>query len=182
MIYKLYRDDYNINFENLKIEEAGIDDAKEILALQKAVYVSEAEIINDFSIQPLTQTLDEIIEELRDQLVLKAIIVNDNNEEKTCGAGKNGRIIGSVRGYQKNGTSYIGKLIVDPEYQSLGIGRELMSLIERRFFKTSRFELFTGSRSEKNIRLYKRLGYKPFRTEKVSETLSLVFMEKVVWE
>ena len=41
----------------MEIEPAMIEDAAEILALQKLAYRSEAEIYNDFSIQPLLQTL-----------------------------------------------------------------------------------------------------------------------------
>ena len=44
----------------MSIEQAMIDDAQEILALQKLAYQSEAEIYNDFTIPPLHQTLDEI--------------------------------------------------------------------------------------------------------------------------
>ena len=42
----------------------------------------------------------------------------------------------------------------------------------------ARFELFTGSRSEATIRLYQRHGYSVTRTEPVSPTLSLTYLEK----
>lgn len=35
------------------IEKASINDAEEILRLQKLAYISEAEIYDDFNIQPL---------------------------------------------------------------------------------------------------------------------------------
>ena len=38
------------------VKRASFEDAKEILDLQKLAYVSEAEIYNDYSIPPLTQT------------------------------------------------------------------------------------------------------------------------------
>ena len=41
----------------MSIEQATIEDAQEILALQKLAYTSEAEIYNDFTILPLHQTL-----------------------------------------------------------------------------------------------------------------------------
>lgn len=41
------------------IERASLEDAKEILELQKLAYVSEAEIYNDYSIPPMMQTLDQ---------------------------------------------------------------------------------------------------------------------------
>jgi hypothetical protein len=43
--------------DEIIVELASIEDAEEILALQKLAYVSEAEIIDDFTIPPLHQTL-----------------------------------------------------------------------------------------------------------------------------
>jgi hypothetical protein len=54
----------------------------------------------------------------------------------------------------------------------------LMKTIEAHFSDVQRYELFTGTRSAANIRLYDRLGYKPFKELAVDKTLSLVFMEK----
>jgi len=45
------------------ISQASIEDAEAILKLQKIAYQSEAQLCNDFSISPLTQTLEQIIAE-----------------------------------------------------------------------------------------------------------------------
>lgn len=42
----------------------------------------------------------------------------------------------------------------------------------------ARFELFTGSRSLGNLRLYRRLGYEEFRLEPLSDQVELVYLEK----
>ena len=47
------------------------------------------------------------------------------------------------------------------------------------FPAAERFELFTGARSEGNIRLYEALGYRTFRRQDVSAHVTLVYMEKV---
>jgi 2-aminoadipate transaminase len=44
----------------MRIDRATVEDAKEILDLQKLAYQSEAEIYNDYTIPPLTQTLEEM--------------------------------------------------------------------------------------------------------------------------
>ena len=54
-----------------------------------------------------------------------------------------------------------------------------MNAIEKEFETTERFELFTGSLSEKNIYFYKKLGYEIYREEVQSEKVTLVFMEKI---
>jgi ribosomal protein S18 acetylase RimI-like enzyme len=149
---------------NIKIERAAIFDAEEILALQKLAYRSEAEIYNDFNIPPLVQTLEGIEKDFKDQFFLKAIM--------------NGRIIGSVRAYTREGTCYIGRLIVHPDLQNRGIGTRLMNEIERIFNTFRRFELFTGDRSERNLYLYQELGYKIFKTAKITDQTNIVFLEK----
>ena len=88
-----------------------------------------------------------------------------------------GRIVGSVRGYPENDTVYIGKLIVAPEMQGRGIGTKLLMEIEN-VYPDKRYEIFTSSESDKNIRLYEKLGYKPLKSEHISEQIKMVFLEK----
>ena len=122
------------------IEKASVDDAEDILELQKFAYISEAELISDFTIPPLHQTLDEILSEFNYQIFLK---VEHNN-----------RIIGSVRCYFEKGMCYIGKLIVHPDHQNRGIGTQLLLAAENQYPYAKRYELFTGHRSEKNLHIY----------------------------
>lgn len=58
------------------VERATIEDAEEILELQKLAYVNEAEIIDDFTIRPLHQTIDEIFSEFNHQVFLKVELEN----------------------------------------------------------------------------------------------------------
>ena len=147
------------------IESANISDAAEILELQKLAYFGEAEIYNEFGIPPLTQTFAEILADFDRCLYLKT-----SAESK---------IIGSVRAYVQFGTCFIGKLIVHPDCQNRGIGTRLMHEIEQRFDDVERYELFTGHLSERNLHLYHKLGYRPFRTERVTDALSLIYLEKL---
>lgn len=140
-------------------------DAGEILALQRLAYVSEAEIYGDYRIPPLTQTLAEIESEFASQLFLK--LVTD------------GKIVGTVRARERDGTCHIGRLAVHPAYQGRGFGTRLLAGIEACFPGCGRYELFTGHKSENNIRLYQKLGYQIFKSEKVSADLSLIFLAKI---
>jgi ribosomal protein S18 acetylase RimI-like enzyme len=89
-----------------------------------------------------------------------------------------GGIVGSVRAYEREGTCFIGRLIVHPDHQGRGIGARLMQEIESRFAQAERFELFTGHKSERNLRFYRRLGYRTSREERVTDALMLVFLQK----
>lgn len=90
------------------------------------------------------------------------------------------KIIGSVRAVLIDPkTCYIGRLNVNPDFQNQGIGTKLMKEIEHIFKEYERFELITGHKSSKNIRLYEKLSYKIFKTEKLTENLSLVYLKKI---
>jgi len=147
------------------IGKALIENAEEILSLQKIAYVSEAKIIDDFTIPPLHQTLEEIQSEFRHQIFLK-VELND-------------AIIGSVRTCLEGKTCYIGKLIVHPKNQNTGIGKKLLHAAEKQFPDAERYELFTGQKSKRNLYIYEKNGYQIFKNIKISEKLSMVFLEKI---
>lgn len=149
---------------DISIVQAGPDDASEILALQKMAYQSEAELNDDWTIPPLTQTLPEITSEFETKVFLKAVCAD--------------KIIGSVRATLDSGTCQVGRLIVHPDYQGKEIGTLLMCRIETAFSRAERFELFTGIKSINNIRLYQRLGYRGYSEEDLSPNVRIVFMEK----
>lgn len=148
----------------MKIEKASSSDLAEILALQKLSFKSEAELYNNFNIPPMVQTLEETQDDFKHQIILKAT--------------ENGRIIGSLRGFEKDGTCFLARLMVHPEFQNLGIGTKLLLEIEK-LFDCGRFELYTGYKSEKNIRLYKKIGYKIFDNKAVNDKAYLIYMEKI---
>ncbi|MBN2086304.1 MAG: GNAT family N-acetyltransferase [Anaerolineales bacterium] len=150
---------------SIRIDPAQCGDAAEILALQKLAYRSEAELNNDFSIPPLTQTLAEMESEFSSKRFLKAAT--------------GGRIIGSVRGERRDGTCCIGRLIVHPNWQNRGVGGRLLRAIETDFPEAGRFELFTSDRSERNLYLYGKMGYREFKREPLNERVTLVYLEKV---
>ncbi len=135
-----------------------------ILALQYLAYQSEAKLLSNPDIPPLKQTLDAVAMEFDRGFILKAVDETDT-------------IIGSVRGYEDAGTFHIGKLIVRPDLQGQGIGSALIQEIES-LTACKRFELFTSSKSIRNIKLYERLGYRTFRTETIHDGLEFVYMEK----
>jgi GNAT superfamily N-acetyltransferase len=155
------------------VQQAEPGDAAEILELQKLAYHSEAAIYNEFGIPPLTQTLDQMRADLARQTCLK-VTIDARMGDCPCGY-----IVGSVRAYLREGTCYVGRLIVHPSVQNQGIGTRLMHEIEQAFSHAARFELFTGHLSERNLYLYHKLGYQPFKREQVSASLTLVYLEKM---
>lgn len=145
------------------IQKAEYGDLRDILALQYLAYQSEAELFGSRDIPPLKQTLEEVAAEYESGVILKMT--------------EDGKIIGSVRAHEKDGTVYIGKLMVHPEHRQKGYGSMLLSEIEG-CFPGKRYELFTSTRSTDNIRLYQKKGYAEFARKTITDELQFVYMEK----
>ncbi|MFF8609248.1 GNAT family N-acetyltransferase [Streptomyces sp. NPDC015346] len=155
---------------SVTISAADAQDAEHILKLQYLCYQSEAELYGDWSIEPLTQSLDALRAELAEGHALVARLGDE--------------IVASVRGRVDGaGTVHIAKLIVHPRLRRHGLGGRLLDAIEKHFaadpsHAAKRFQLFTGHRSEANLRLYRRKGYAQIATHEIGPRLTLVTLEK----
>jgi ribosomal protein S18 acetylase RimI-like enzyme len=151
-------------YDTITICEASEQDAAGILAVQKLAFQGQGLLYNDFTLPPLIQTLEELVRDFRTYVLLKAF--------------SEGKIVGSVRGRTEGDTCFISRLIVHPAYQNRGLGKKLMLAVENKFKGASRYELFTGSRSEKNLALYTSLGYREFARKPQSANVTLICLEK----
>jgi ribosomal protein S18 acetylase RimI-like enzyme len=143
---------------------ANSSDFPSILEIQKKAFLSEAEFYQNYNIQPLTQTLDEMVEECNEKVVLKAMI-----DEK---------IVGSIRANVHEKDCWVNKLVVLPEFQRQGIGEKLLREIENYFQDAEKFTLGTGANSESNIRLYQKVGYQIVGRSTFEGGVEAVMMEK----
>lgn len=158
--------------QDLEVLPMTTADAGEVLTLQRAAYVTEAQLYRDAFLPALTQTLEELVDEIESGggLVLR----------------KNGRIIGAVRTRVVGGLLHIGRLIVAPDVQGQGLGSILMNAAEGEAAATDEDSplaadaavLFTGKLSEANLRLYARRGYVETHREQLQSGVELVHMRK----
>ncbi|MEV0666556.1 GNAT family N-acetyltransferase [Actinomadura luteofluorescens] len=154
--------------ETVAIERAAPEDAGEMMTVQRAAYVSEAQLYGDPFIPPLVESVEQLRKVLSgDAVALKAVM--------------GGRIVGAVRAQFSDRTCLVGRLVVAPDLQRRGIGRRLMTELESEIAgRTDACVLFTGHLSEANLRLYRRLGYSETHRERVAAHLTLVHMRKAV--
>jgi GNAT superfamily N-acetyltransferase len=149
---------------DVEIQRALVGDAENLLKLQYLCFQREAALYSNYAIPPLKQTLASLLLEYDTHCILVA----------RCGS----ELVGSVRASQKDGCCHIGRLMVDPRMQRRGIGTRLLHAAENEFLDASRYELYTGTRSESNVRLYQTCGYQPLRTQLLSPGVEIVVLEK----
>lgn len=154
--------------DQIYISCAEEQDLKEILALQYLAFESEAALFGRRDIPPLVQTISDLKEEFRNNTTFLKLVVDNI-------------IVSSVRIHfdRLKDTVFVGKLMTHPEYRGRGFGTLMLREIEN-LFPHKRYELFTSTKSIKNIRLYENVGYKAFTKKAVEKDLELVFMEKVL--
>ena len=146
------------------------DDAGEVLTLQRAAFVQEALIYRSVDMPSLTQTLDEVRAELEENL--------------GCVALDGPRMVGAVRARRDGDLLLIGRIAIAPDQQGRGIGTTLLDAVETRGRDAgaTEAELFTGSLSEANLRLYEREGYRETQRVPGDDGIEQVFLRKPLTE
>ncbi|MGN9809819.1 GNAT family N-acetyltransferase [Micromonospora sp. BQ11] len=141
-------------------------DAGEILTVQRAAYLTEAQRYADPFLPPLTETLEEV----------RAAIAG----ARTVLTARIGpRLVGSVRAHVEAGVAHVGRLAVAPDQQGHGVGGRLLRAVEAMYAaRVDRFALFTGADSEQNLRLYQRHGYRVVGHRSDANGVRLVLLEK----
>ncbi len=140
-----------------------VADAGEVLTIQRAAFVSEALIYGSADMPPLVQTLDELRAELKDADGWVARVGS--------------RLVGAIRTRTSDGMLLIGRIAIAPDMQGEGIGQQLLEVAEKHSTATVA-ELFTGSLSEANIRLYERCGYEIVERIDEGDGTEQIFMRK----
>ncbi|WP_067177050.1 GNAT family N-acetyltransferase [Microtetraspora niveoalba] len=170
---------------DIEIVRASPGDAGEILTLQRAAYVTEAQMYGDPFIAPLVESYEQVLAAIATGVVLKAV--------------EGARVVGSVRGRLPDPARHeggppvrpgrettsstgpacvVGRLVVAPDRQGNGIGTALLDALHAEIPEAAAFDLFTGHLSEGNLRLYRRLGYRETRRERLQDHLTLIHMRR----
>lgn len=116
-------DETEITVRPIRVEDAG-----QVLTLQRAAFVTEALIYDDPAMGPLTQTLEALEFELHDNLGYVAEI--------------RGRVVGAARAVTSDSLLLVGRIAVAPDQQ----GRESARSCSRRW-KSAASSADVGRRS-----------------------------------
>lgn len=152
--------------DEVTIEPIRESDAGEVLTLQRAAFVQEALIYDTVRMPAFTQTLAELEAELVGNL--------------GCVARLGPRAVGAVRARRDGDLLLVGRLAIAPDIQGAGIGSRLLAAVEERGREHGcrTAELFTGSMSEANLRLYARHGYRETQRVDGDDGIQQVFLRK----
>lgn len=155
----------------MELVRLGAEHAGEILTLQRAAYVIEAQAHDDLDLPPLRQTLPDLQVELgRDDV----LALGWRSEA--------GRLLAAVRATVAgdDGTvAEIGRLAVVPDRKGQGLGSRLLGAVEERLpTRVRELRLFTGERSDANLQLYRRLGFTETHRTATPAGYALVHLSK----
>ena len=126
-------------------------DIGELLTLQRACWVQEA-LANDMLEIPALHESLETVEASLDDWDYYVVRVA-------------GRLVGAVRGRLETHSGKavwdIGRIMVAPDLQGRGLGRVLLEHIQDAAPReATSYSLFTGARSQDNLRMYKKAGFR----------------------
>lgn len=122
-------------------------DAGHVTVLQRCCWVEEAIANQMWSIPPLTESVEDVAGWLASTTAL--------------GLWLDGRLLAMVRGVRTGDTWEVGRLAVVPDLRGRHLGDWMLDRIEERVEAgCTRYELFTGARSERNLVMYERRGYR----------------------
>ena len=142
---------------DLDVRVATPADAAELLVLQRACWVREGLAAQGrWVVPPLVEELDDVVAGLGEWTTY-AVRVRTAD-------GSPGRLVGSVRGRVRPvdpSCWEVGRLMVAPDLQGRGLGRELLALGESAApASVTAYWLTTGILEEGNQRFYRRAGYR----------------------
>jgi tRNA (guanine37-N1)-methyltransferase len=135
-----------------EVRLATLADAGEILTLQLACWVAEQRANPGVEIHAQRET----VEDVRRWLGRWTVIVRR----------REGRLIAAARGRVERhgdhaGAWDVGRLMVAPDLQGQGLGRDMLERIEAAApAGVAAYVLFTGAGSADNLRMYKKAGYR----------------------
>ena len=154
---------------NIRLLRAGVEDAKELHAMQVESFQELFEKYQDFDTSPANESVEKVEARLKQDFTYYYFIC--------IGMQKAGAI--RIVDKKENGKNKrISPIFVLPEFQGQGIAQKAIQLCEEIHGKEG-WELDTILQEPKNCHLYEKMGYRQTgKTEVINKRLTLVFYEK----
>jgi len=142
---------------SVRVARAALGELDDLLLIQRAAFARVARQFNAplDSMPPAHESLGELVK--LEELGVCFLVALEQD----------GTVVGTVRGELVDETVNVGRLAVAESQLRRGVATALMLGLEAAFPKAERFDLFTGAEASGPIRLYERLGYHTYATERM---------------
>ncbi len=151
------------------LSRAGVDDAKELHAMQVAAFKELLEKYQDYDTSPGSESVEKVEARLKQDFTYYYFI---------CIGQQKAGAVRIVDSKETGKNKRISPIFVLPEFQGKGIAQEAIRLCEEAH-GNGKWELDTILQEPKNCHLYEKMGYRQTgKTEVVNDRLTLVFYEK----
>ncbi len=149
---------------------AGIDDAKELHAMQVESFKELLEKYQDFDTSPANENMEKVEARLKQDFTFYYFI---------CIGPQKAGAVRIIDKKEKGENKRISPIFILPEFQGKGIAQKAIRLCEE-IHGSENWELDTILQEPKNCHLYEKMGYRQTgRTEVINERLTLVFYAKI---
>jgi ribosomal protein S18 acetylase RimI-like enzyme len=149
----------------LIIRRTFIEEAEELLAIQKEAFSEDLKKYKDFDTSPATEPIKKLLYKINKNFHY-TILMKD-------------KIIGGAElRLDSESECYINRIFLLPEFQNKGFGTEIMKYFEREFSSVKKWTLCTPHLNFRNHRFYEKLGYKKVGEHIVMKGLNLIMYER----
>jgi isopentenyldiphosphate isomerase/N-acetylglutamate synthase-like GNAT family acetyltransferase len=159
---------YEMINSNILLSKAVLEEAEELLLMQKEVFMSLYKKYEDHDTSPVTQTMERFLKRFDIGEYYKILY--------------KGSLAGSVFVYEKEpGTMKLHIINIREEYQNKGIGQEVIRRLELMYPQADSWELETILSETRNCHLYEKMGYiQSGELRHINDKLTLVNYKKQI--
>lgn len=143
------------------IRRTFIEEAEEILSVQKEAFKDDLETYKDYKTSPATEPIEKLLYKINKNFHYTILV-----EDKIIG--------GAELRLDFETECYINRIFLLPEFQNKGLGTRIMTYFENEFPKVKKWTLCTPHKNYRNHGFYEKLGYKKVGEHRVMEGLSLI--------
>jgi isopentenyldiphosphate isomerase len=157
---------FEIIHSRISLKKASIEDAEELLALQREVFMPLYKKYNDHETSPVTQTMERFKAKFERGDYFKILFEAE--------------LAGSVFVYEKSpGLMRLHIINILEKYHNKGIAQAVMKRLEIMYPEADAWELDTILTEERNCYLYEKMGYKRTGEAKViNQDLAIIRYQK----
>lgn len=156
--------------DRLVIDVVTPEHAGELLTVQRAAFVTEAQHYDNPRLPALTQTLEELITDLQREDVV------------FLGAWRGHRLVGALRVALEGERATLGRFAVAPDMQGQGVGTELILQVPSYLPETAtELWVFTGQDSRQSLKMYEKQGFE-HQYDSHTGDLTYAYLRKLLGE